>query len=450
MKEGLDRNKQISFKEEKHLARSSKLPYHRVAFERGSGALLWDYEGKEYIDFLSSASSANIGHGNEEIAEAVAAQMKRIAQYTGGYFYNKEAAAFAQELIALYPGDFQKKISFGNSGSDSIDGAIKMARGFTGRSKIISLAMSYFGSTYGAMSLSAISLNMRKYVGPHLPEVYHYYFPVCYRCKYDKEAKSCGIKCIREIEDAFELYLPREEVAAIFVEAVAGDAGIIVPPVQYMQALRALCDKNGILLVVDETQQALGRTGKWFSFEHFGIIPDMVILGKSLGGGLPAGAVLGRADVLDYLEAPAHLFTMSGNATVMTAGLKMLEIIKRENLLNRSEVLGGYLKEELLKLQKKYDIIGDVRGLGLSLGVDLVTDRISKNKNKEAAAKICHYCITNGLIIIFFAQSTLRIQPPLVITKEQIDKAVGILDAAFSAYQDKRIETDSTELAIGW
>jgi len=360
-----------------------------------------------------------------------------------------EAMDLAEKLISL-TGKKDMQVSFSTTGSESIDNAIKLARAYTGRTKIISFAEAYHGSTYGSMSISAISLNMRRKMGPLLPEIYHFNYPHALRSKYGKDEETVWKNCLDEIRYAFEHYLPSEEVAAVFFEPIAGDMGLIVPPKEYVQELYKLCKENGILFVVDEIQQGMCRTGKWFSIENFDVEPDLIVIGKSAGGGLPLGAVIGRKEIMVSLEAPAHLFTQSGNSTVCVAGLKSIEIFERENMNKQVTEKGNYLKEKLMKLKDKYSIIGEVRGIGLSIGVDLVTDKETMGRNAEAATKISYKCIQNGLLLIFVGQSTLRIQPPLVITYEQMDKAVNILDNAMKDFVEGKIGDEAYQYTKGW
>lgn len=435
--------------EAKFIAPAQKIPYTPVAFERGKGALLYDYAGNEYIDMLSSASSANIGHGNLEIAEAVKSQMEKLAQYTLVYFPMKEPVDLASRLVALCGRD-DMEVAFSATGSASIDGAIKFARGFTGRPKIVSFTESYHGSTYGAISVSALSTNMRRKIGPLLPEIYHINYPSCIRCPYGKKECSCGLECLNELRFAFDHYLPPEEVAGVLMEPIAGDAGLIVPPVRYVKALHALCREHGILFISDEIQQGLGRTGRLFAMDHFGVESDMYVLGKSLGAGLPMGAIIGRGDVMRSLGAPAHLFSLSGCSAVCAGTLKMLEIMEREKLNEASAKKGAYLKEKLLSMKEKHEIVGDVRGMALSIGVDLVKNRDTMEKNHEAAAKISYRCMENGVLLTFVGQSTLRVQPPLVITYEQMDRFIEVLDDALCDLKDGKISDDILEQVKGW
>lgn len=436
-------NRIICEREKNVLSSIQKLPYCPVAIKSGKGALLYDYDGNEYIDCLSSASSANLGHGNKEITEAVKSQMDKIIQYTIAYFTCEPPVLLAEKIIDLVPGDNNKKVLYSTNGSESIDAAIKLSKGYTKRNKIISFNGAYHGSTYGALSVSAISLNMRKKIGSLLPDVYHFNYPICIKCPYSKNESECNLQCLEEIKNAFKLYLPADEVAAIFFEPVAGDSGIIVPPKKYVESLYKLCKDNGILFVVDEIQQSLGRCGYWFAIEHFNIEPDLIIMGKSCGGGLPLGIVVGRNDIMECLSPPAHAFTLAGNATVCVAALKMIEILERDNIIKKSKEKGDYLMSQLNILKSKYpDVIKNVHGLGLSIGVDLL--------NKSATQKICYQCIQNGLLIISLGENTLRIQPPLIITTTQIDKLINILDNSINDFINEKISDDAFIFINGW
>ena len=440
---------QILVGEARYIAKTQKIPYTPVPFERGKGALLYDYDGKEYIDFLASASSANIGHGNAEIAQAVKEQMERIAQYCMVYFPMKEPVALAEKILSM-SGRADMQVAYATTGSASIDGAIKFARGYTGRSKIVTFIESYHGSTYGAISASALSNNMRRKIGPLLPEMEHIPYPNCFRCKFGKKECQCCLECFDEAKYAFEHYIPLDEVAAVIMEPVAGDAGLVVPPQRYVKALYQLCRDNGILFISDEIQQGVGRTGRLFAMDHFGVESDVYVLGKSIGAGLPLGVVVGRRDVMQSLDAPAHLFSLSGCSAVCVASLTMLNIMERDHVFEGSIEKGAYLKGKLEALMERHSVIGDVRGIGLSIGVELVKDRATLEKNYEAAAKISYKCMEEGLLLAFVGQSTLRVQPPLVITKEQLNKAVDILDCALTAYEAGEIGDEILEQVKGW
>lgn len=443
-------SRSIIAREKRFIPAFAKLPYADVAFAKGEGVWLEDFEGKRYIDFLSSASSANLGHGNSRLAQVAYNQMSNLSNYTSAYFYTEPAGRLAEILAMLAPGSWSKKVAFGMTGSDAIDGMIKLVRAYTGRSKIISFVGAYHGSTLGAISLSAISPQMRRKIGPLLPEIYHFQYPSCYRCPFGNDRQHCDSECLKQLDAAFSSYLPPEEVAAVVIEPVAGDAGLVVPTVSFMKQLKKICEHHGILFVADEIQQAMGRTGKWFSIEHFDVIPDIVVMGKTLGAGLPMSAIIGRADIMDSMGSPAHLFTMGGNPTVAATAVEQINIIDEQNLLENAQEMGAYFVDRLKDMQGRYPFIGDVRGLGLSIGVDLVKGINDKTPNKEAAIKICSQCIQSGLVMIYVGGSTLRIQPPLIIDKAQADHGLDILDRIFEMYHHGEIGFDGLEDVQGW
>lgn len=428
----------------------ARIPYYPLAIKQAQGAIVEDMDGNRFIDMLSSASSLNTGHRHPRIIEAIKDQLDKFISYTAAYTYSEPLVTLGEALCSLTPGDFEKRIVYGLTGSDANDGMIKLARAFTGRKKIISFIGAYHGSTYGSISLSAISLNMRRKIGPLLPEIEHIRYPDCYRCPYQCNAEDCGLECLNELKSAFTTHIPPEEVAAIVMEPIAGDAGLIVPPKRYMKELHRLCQENGILFVSEEVQQGFGRTGKWFCIEHFDIVPDMIVMGKSMASGLPLSAVVARKEIMDSLASPAHLFTMSGNALSCASAVETINVIRDENLLERSTELGAHVKARFEEMRSKYDIIGDIRGLGLSIGIDLVKDRTTRIGDKDGAAKICYRCWEKGVILIYLASGVLRIQPPLIISMEELDKAIDIIEDSIKEYLRGEIPDDVLLVAKGW
>lgn len=445
-----DKCLEVVRQDEEVISPSSRVPYYPLVIKRGHDAVVEDIDGNEYIDLLSSAGALNTGHSHPRVVEAVTRQVKDFIHYTPAYMYHEPLVKLANRLCEITPGNFKKRVAFGLSGSDANDGMIKLARAFTGRKKVISFIQSYHGSTYGAISLSALSLNMRKKIGPLLPEVHHIPYPDCYRCAFGKSKESCDLECLKQLETAFSHYIPPEEVAAVIMEPIAGDAGLVVPPQKYMDNLYRLCKENGILFVSEEVQQGFGRTGRWFGIEHFGIEPDAVVMGKSIASGMPLSAIVAREEIMQAWEAPAHLFTTAGNPVSCVAALATIDIILEEGLLEHTREIGSYAMEKLNKLKEKFEVIGDVRGLGLSIGVDLVKDRKTKEKAGEAAAKVCYRCWEKGVVLTFFAGNVLRIQPPLVISRQQMDKAIDIIEQAISEYLAGGIPDRVLQVAKGW
>ena len=428
----------------------ARIPYYPLVIKKGNGAIIEDMDGNQFIDMLSSASSLNTGHSHPRIVAAIKNQLDNFISYTAAYTYSEPLVLLAEELCKLTPGNFEKRVVFGLTGSDANDGMIKLVRAYTGKKKIVSFIGAYHGSTYGALSLSAISLNMRRKIGPFLPEIEHIRYPDCYRCSFKLNNKICDLECLNDFKAALSSYLPADEIAAIVMEPIAGDAGLIVPPAKYMKEIYTLCKENNILFVSEEVQQGFGRTGKWFCIEHFDIVPDMILIGKSMASGVPLSAIVARKEITDSLGSPAHLFTMSGNALSCAAAIETINVIKDENLLEKSWEHGNYVKERFEEMKGKYQIIGDIRGLGLSIGVDLVVDRTSKIGNKEAAAKICYRCWEKGIILIFLASGVLRIQPPLIISKDELDKALNIIEESIVEYINGEIPDEVLSIAKGW
>lgn len=437
-------------KDEKFISKASRTSYFPLALKKGAGAQLEDMDGNKYIDFFSSAAVLNTGINHPKVVSAIKAQLDNYIHFSTDYMYSKPQVDLAQALTKITPGSFNKKVVFGHSGSDAIDGAIKLARAYTNRSKIISFTGSYHGSTYGAISVSAISLNMKRKIGPLLPEVYHMPYPNCFRCEFGKEEQDCSRECFKFFINSFNTYIPVEEVAGIIIEPIAGDLGFIEPPKDYMQNLYEFCKSNNILFMVDEIQQGFGRTGKWFSIEHFDIVPDVLIMGKAIASGLPMSAIVAREEIVDALLMPAHLFTLQGNATCSSAALATIDVIKEEALVKKAEDMGSFIKERFLKMKETYPVIGEVRGKGLSIGVELLKDCITKEKDKVAAIKIVYRCWQKGVVLIFLSENILRIQPPLVISKEETEKALNIIEEVIHEYTNKEISDEALEVVQGW
>ncbi|QZY54754.1 aspartate aminotransferase family protein [Crassaminicella profunda] len=450
MKKNIKKCIEIVERDSKVIAKASRAPYFPVVMKSGNGAILEDMDGNKYIDMFSSAAVLNTGHSHPKVIQAIKDQVDNFIHFSTDYMYVEPQVQLAEMLTQITPGKFTKKVCFGLSGSDGNDGVIKLARSYTKRTKIISFIGSYHGSTYGAISLSAISLNMRRKIGPLLPEIYHMPYPNCYRCAFAKKKESCSMECFKYMKMAFENYIPSEEVAAIIMEPIAGDLGFVLPPQKYMTELHNLCKTKGILFIVDEVQQGFGRTGKWFSIEHFGINPDIIIMGKSIASGLPLSAIVAREEIVDALEMPAHLFTVQGNPVCTKAAIATIEVIQQEKLVEHANVLGEYMKNRFNHMKEKYELIGDVRGKGLSIGVELVKDRMTKEKDTQAAIKICYRCWEKGVLLIFLAENILRVQPPLVITEKEVDRALDIIEETIKEYIDGEITDEALEVVKGW
>ena len=429
---------------------AAKVPYYPLVIKKGRGAVVEDIDGNTYIDLLASAGAINTGHCHPRVVEAIKKQAEDLILYTHVYMYHEPLVALSKELVSITPGDFRKRVYYGLCGSDANDGAIKMARTYTKRPRILSYIRAYHGSTYGALSLSGVSLPMHRGLG-HLPDIYHMPYPDPYRTPVPgMTPDQVSDYCIDYIRTAFANHIPADEVAAVFFEPIQGDAGLVIPPEKYVKDLRKLCDEHGILLFSEEVQQGFGRTGKWFGIDNFGVVPDAVILGKAIASGLPLGGCVAKAELMEGWEAPAHLFTAAGNPVCCAAALATIAVLKDEHLLENAAAVGTHMKARFLEMQKKHEIIGEVRGIGLSIGVDLVKDRTTKERHREAAAKICYRAWEKGLLLSFFSGSVLRIQPPLVISKEQADSAIDRIEEAFDDFEKGRIPDSILATVKGW
>ncbi|NJE10081.1 leucine/methionine racemase [Thermococcus sp. MAR1] len=428
--------------------RSARVTYAPIVGVKARNALVWDIEGREYIDFLSDAAVQNVGHNNPRVVQAIKDQAERLIHFTFIYGFPVEPLLLAEKLAEIAPIE-SPKVSFGMSGSDANDGAIKLARAYTRRRTILSYLRSYYGATYGAMSITGLDFEVRSKVG-ELSGVHYIPYPNCYRCPFGKEPKTCKMECVSYLKEKFEGEVYADGVAALFAEPIQGDAGMVVPPEDYFRRVKKILDEHGILLIVDEVQSGMGRTGKWFAIEHFGVKPDVITLAKPLGGGLPISAIIGRSEVMDSLPSLGHTFTLSGNPVTSRAALAVIEEIEEKDLLRRAEKLGEYTRKRLEDMKEEHELIGDVRGLGLMLGVDLVKDRETKERAYEEARKIVWRAYELGLVLAFLQGNVLRIQPPLTIEEELLEEGLNRLEQAIADVEEGRVPDDVLTKVQGW
>jgi len=435
--------------ENKYYAKASRINYYDLVIESAHDSTLIDVDGNEYIDLLASASAINVGHTNEKVVKAIQEQAEKLIHYTPAYFHHRPGQELAERLAKLVPGT-DKQVTFSNSGSEANDAIIKFSRAYTGRQYIVSYMDSYHGSTYGSMSLSGVSLNMTRKMGPLLPGIVHVPYPDLYRRYPNETEHDVAIRSFKEFKDPFESFLPADEVACVLIEPIQGDGGIRKAPEEYMQLVYKFCHENGILFAVDEINQGMGRTGKMWSYQQFNNIePDLMSVGKSLASGMPLSATIGKKEIMESLDSPAHTFTTAGNPICCAASMATLDVLEDEELLDRSTSEGAYAEERFLEMQKHYREIGDVRMYGLDGGIELVTDRVSKEPNSDFANKVIYYAFQHGVVIITLKGNILRFQPPLVISRDELDRALNVLDDAFAAAENNQVIIPSNE-KIGW
>jgi 4-aminobutyrate aminotransferase len=432
------------------ISRATRLAFYPLVVAGGEGAIVRSSDGREWIDFLASAATLNTGIGHPAVVEAIREQAGRLPHYNAAYVYHQPMVELAEALVARTPGTFDKRVAFGLSGGDSVDGAIKAARKWSGRQKIIGFSGSYHGTTYGALTLSSVNLDMRRGLGPFLPEVYHVPYPDHYHDRSRRKPDEVGAAALAALDQLLSSEVPPEEVAAIILEPIQGDSGIVIPPQSFMTGLKERCERYGILFIVDEIQAGFGRTGRWFSIEHFGIEPDGVICGKAISSGIPLSAFVARSEILESWQAPAHTFSSGANPLSCAAALATIRVIEAEGLVERARTLGERLRKSIAELATRRHLIGDIRGEGLMIGVELVTSRSERTPAPQATAKVAWRCWELGLLVTFLRGNVLRLVPPLVITTEQIDRAVSILDRALDDVAQGLVPDEAVAQLKGW
>lgn len=440
----LDRCNSLVERDEKVVAPCQHLSYYPLAIAKVEGSVITDLDGNKFIDFLSSASSLNIGSSNPIITKAIEEQLKKFTQYTAAYTYNEQTTEYAERLVSVYPGGVKAKICFGNCGSDANDAAVKFARAFTGRQKIIVFINGYHGNTYGSCSMTTCSTRMHAKMGPFLPEIYP--FPFYGIDKSDEEVER---DCMKAMETAFSTYLSATEVAAMVIEPVQGDGGILPAHPIFMKKLYETCKKYGILFISEEVQQGFYRTGKFFGIEHYGIVPDGIIMGKSVGATLTLGAFMARDEIMDCLPAPAHLFTLGGNSIACAAGIAQFDYFQSEAFQTHLKSNIALLEKLAADLKAKHPkLVAFTRNLGFSMGIGIQKE--DGSPDTDGVFKILFRAYEKGLVVISLAGWILRIQPPLTISPELLTRGFEIMDAAMTEYERGEISDDVLKFRAGW
>jgi len=439
----------------KFLARAIALKYYPLVVARSSGSRVWDLDGNCYIDFLTSAAVFNIGHTHPRVVKAIKEQVEKFLNYTIGYLYTTPPVELAKLLIEITPGTFSKKVTFGFSGSDGVDSAMKAARAYTRRPYIVAYYDAYHGTTYGSLSATGIiSDETRATVYPH-PYTHLIHYPDPYRNVWGidgyEHEDDLVAEALKHLENELKNLSP-DKVAGILIEPIQGDAGVVIPPKEYIKELRYLTDRYGILILDEEVQTGMGRTGKFWAIEHYDIVPDVIISAKALGGGMPISAVVGKAEIMDSIPPPLLVFTHVGHALSAVAAIETVKIIREERLYERARDLGEYVIKRLKEIQERYEVIGDVRGRGLMIGVELVKNRKTKEPYRELALKTCWRAWEKGLILISFGKhgNVLRIAPPLTISKEDLDKGIDVIEESLKDALSGKVPDEVLNYLAGW
>ena len=399
---------------------------------RGQGVAVEDVDGNVFLDCAAGIAVNSTGHSHPAVVAAVIEQAQKFLHMSGTDFYYEPQVRLGEAMNSLAPWKGQKKSFFSNSGTEAIEAAIKLARYSTKRYGIIAFLGSFHGRSLGSLSLTSSRAIQRKGFGPPLSGVYHAPFPNPYRGVVGSSPEAAVDTTLRYIEDQILVHLVSpDEVAAVVVESIQGEGGYVVPPAEFHQRLRALTSKHGIPLVLDEVQSGMGRTGKMFAIEHFGVEPDMVAIAKGVASGLPLGVTTARSDIMTWPPG-SHASTFGGNPVACAAALATIDLIKG-SLMENAAVVGAHLMDRLRELQDKQRLIGDVRGLGLMIGIELVRDRKTKERATAERDRLVSECFKRGLLVLGAGPNTLRLCPPLVLTKAEADTAVRIIDESLSA-----------------
>ena len=402
--------------------------FYPLVIESGKGCILKDVDGNEYIDFNSGLVCLNVGHNHPKVTNAIKKQCDRFLHYSNTDFFYKEVVNLAEKLSEITPGQFEKKVYFGNSGTEAVEAAIKLSKWHTRKHRFLAFIGAFHGRTLGALSFTASKPVQRRNFFPLLPGVTHIPYPYCYRCPFKLSYPNCNYWCVDFIDELIlQKYVPPEEVAAIIFEPIQGEGGYVTPPPEYFQRLKKIADKYGFIMIDDEVQAGIGRTGRWFAIEHWKIEPDVICSAKALASGLPLGATVARAQFMDW-EAGSHASTFGGNPLACVASLAVIDVIKEEKLLENATKQGNYIMKRLNDLKEECDIVGDVRGKGLMIGAEIVEDKKTKKPAGDKTKEIMMRCWKRGIAMITCGASTIRIAPPLIITRELVDAGMEIIE----------------------
>src|SRR6184192_2436011 len=433
--------KRILAGDEKYISPSYTRSYPLVA-KSGRGIVVTDIDGNEFFDFSAGIAVVSTGHCHPDVVAAIQSSTGALLHMSGTDFYYESLITLAERLSKIAPMPGPHRFYYGNSGAEAIESALKIARYHTKRQHVIAFYGAFHGRTMGALSLTASKPQQRRRFAPLVPGVTHIPYPNVYRRPAGSDAKQYAIDCARFIEERlFKTTLPPEEVAAIFVEPVQGEGGYVPAPTEFLQELRAICDRHGILLVADEVQSGCGRTGKMWAIQHSGVEPDIICSAKGIASGMPLGIMMSKAHVMDWVPG-SHASTFGGNPVCIAAALATLDVIEREGISNAATV-GAHMMQRMQTWVAKYGIVGEVRGRGLMIGVEIVKDKKSKAlAGKERDRIVDELCFERGVLMLGCGETTVRISPPLIITKEQADIAMNVLEEAIGIV-DKEVSASS-------
>ena len=399
---------------------------YKFAMSHGEGCDVWDVDGNRFLDFMAGIAVCSTGHRHPQVVEAIKGAADNFLHISSDYWQEYQVSLGERVSELSHMGDVLSFMC--QSGTEAVEGAIKLARYVTGRTRFIGFLGGFHGRTMGSLAFTSSKYTQQKGFAPVMTGVTHVPYPNNYRPLLAGEDQGQAV--LNYLENVlFQSNIPPTEVAGILVEPVQGEGGYIVPPDGFLKGLRELCDRHGILLIFDEVQSGVGRTGKMFAAEHWGVAPDIMTLAKGLGSGMPIGLVVAKKEHMAKWKPGAHGNTYGGNPVCCAAAIATLDLVKNGLMQNAAET-GAYFMEQLGELQQRFDCIGEVRGKGLMVGMELVTDRDTKTPAVDLCNRLINRAFHNGLLLLSCGQSTVRFMPPLVVTREEIDEALALLEVS--------------------
>lgn len=423
--------RQIIARDHNVLSPSYTRPYPLVA-ARGEGAIVEDVDGNRFLDMNAGIAVVATGHCHPRVVERIQRQAARLIHMSGTDFYYENMVELAERLARLAPGGVPRRVYFGNSGTEAVEAALKMARYHTGRRRFIAFLGGFHGRTLGSLSLTASKSIQRQGFGPLLGDVLHIPYAYCYRCAYNRRPETCAVECVQVIEQQLVRHIaPAEEIAAVVLEPVQGEGGYIVPPQKFFDELQDVARRLGILIIADEVQTGMGRTGKLWASDHFGLVPDIMAVAKGIASGLPLSATIARLEWMQW-KPGAHASTFGGNPVAVEAALATLDLIEEELCANAARI-GAHMMNRLREWPQRYRMVGEVRGLGLMLGIEFVKDQATKERAPELRDRLVQAAFERGVLLLGAGPSAIRLSPPLVITREQADFALDVIEDCLRA-----------------
>ncbi len=430
------KSRKLISRDERFVSQSYTRAYPAV-LSHAHGAYLWDVDGNCYIDFHTGIGVCSTGNTHPKVVEAIKQQAEKAIHIPSADFYHEPVGKLAQKLSEIVPGKGPKRTFFSNSGAEAVETGFKLARYNQKKPRMIAFINGFHGRTMGALSLTCSKVTQRKYFAPLVPEVTHVPYGYCYRCPFNLTYPKCEVACVDFIEEEIlGKVAPAEEVAAIVVEPIQGEGGYIVPPPKWLPRLKALAEKYGILMIMDEIQSGMGKTGKMFAMEHWNVSADIVVVAKALASGVPLGACVADRRLMTW-EPGSHSTTFGGNPIACAAGLATIELLQN-GLMRNAARMGNYIMQRLDKMMRRYEIMGDVRGKGLMIGIEFVKNRRKKEEAPELTNYIAYECFRNGLMLLTCGKNVIRFIPPLIISQDTADQALEIFEKVVKKAQTRK------------